>query len=151
MFQSSYLTLCQETKKSNCFFQLILGVCLCFSFAAPSPALRSVHEELSCEEEHSSSQTGTGVWRDLEGGYRPAAQCEMMRDETETFLLANINFFYFTSDPTCRLLFPGVLQLPRRDVVPQGDDAVLTLRNRLLQPPSANQILSHVSSGRAVK
>ncbi len=45
----------------------------------------------------------------------------------------------------------GVLQLPCRDVVPQGNGAFLTVRARPLRPMSANQILSQVSSGRAVR
>lgn len=46
----------------------------------------------------------------------------------------------------------GVLQQLCRDVVPQGNDTVLTLRACPLRSPSLNQILiSQVSSGRAVR
>lgn len=103
-----------------------------FPPAASTLVVWPVHKELQGQEERGASTTGSGAGRRLKGRHRPGSSCKKAAGGwTFVFKAAFCSLGFF-----CLFIFnpwrvvAGVLQQPRWDVVPQGNDRVLTLRDR---------------------
>lgn len=121
--------------------------CLCFPPAASTPIVRPVHKELQGQEECGASTTGSGAGRRLKGRHRPSSSCKKAAGVEHLFLKLPFAplFFLFLFFNLWRVV-AGVLQQPRWDVVPQGNDRVLTLSDR--PPPRGHHRWLEFSSPR---
>lgn len=114
-----------------------------FPRAASSAAVRPVQQELPRPEERSPGQTVPGARRSPEGGRWPAAPCETGR--APSFPGA----FIVTPDLTSRLLFQECCISHAGMWYLKGTLQSWHWEHAALPSPTANRILSWVSSGRA--
>lgn len=119
---------------------------MCVLCAAPPAAVGPVHQQLQGEEERRAGPAGPGAGRRLQGWRGPRASRKAAGPLHEPVLVFVVLFFFGFS--RWRVV-AGVLQQPRGDVVPQGDDRVVTLSRRpLLHSPSSSYWVGRQSGGR---